>query len=1087
MKTRNKILTGLFLLVLLFLVSIGIACLYLYHNPSAVKSFIEKTFSKSTQSVCTIKTLSYSLKPLRVQAKGITLRAPRDEYGPYLEIRGMEADMALSGPFGHKTLTFTSLKIDGFSFQVSEKATLPGIKKGERRTLPLMRILKWLTALFLFRDIALEGVQLVNGHVAGRLGDKTVLVNGIHAEMDAEHRIAISGNTEIAWPSQNLLFNAPQVHFRTNRSISWVNPEIMATLTVTHSIVDSPRILVEDLQGRALITYSHKKRALFFESADVKAREVSLRRGMDMERSSMRLRVKTEGLFNMQEKRLEASGIDLSVNDTMQLRGKLEMVFGDETDFKFQVLDAHFLAQELIPLLPEKIKGPLAPISLSGPIQLRGSVDGMREKERWHLNCDLQSFLGKSHITYRMGHIRVDSEVSGGIGAKGRFPDIDMEVKLEGDKTMVSGIWIKPEPFHVGLYLSGKHPVYQIKDVSVRIPRAKLRVGDRDIPLEHLQLKTRRGRVDAQGRRVIVPEIHFDSSVLKNLLIALELDRQKLSLQLQGKDVRLMESLLALKLFPPGWQFTGKDSLLLSAVSNETGDWAFTSDVGLQDLRFQNQDGSTIGEKLSLRVKLDGKLDVNRSHIDARANLQVEEGELLYDRFYLDLKRSPFLSSVEGEYAWPQKSLKLSSLGCQLQDIIKLEMNGAVHFSGRKPQVHLSINVPKTPLKPLFHHFVLEPFKSERPSLSLMKLGGTIAANLDFTGTASRWTAKGRGQWETGELSSTTGVFSFSGIDLDLPIWVHSSPPREDVDAKTRRLGGRLTIDSFDLHPLPLQSLSLPLEASPDRLFVTSSTFIKVPGGRIELGPVMGKDLYRSQRSLKTSLRLDAFKLDPLLADTWNQSVTGTLEGRLDPVYFEGNALRTDGTLMARLFGGEILISGLAASGLFTPTPLLRLNAEWQGLNLEDLTGDTPFGKIEGQLRGFVRDLEIAYGQPQRFKLFLETVKKEGIRQKMSQKAVDSIAQIGGGQSPFMGVAGIMTSFFKEFPYEKIGIRASLENDLFRINGTIREGGTEYYVKGSGVPRVNIINVNPDNQIRFKDMVKRIRRVATSKTGPVVK
>jgi hypothetical protein len=284
-----------------------------------------------------------------------------------------------------------------------------------------------------------------------------------------------------------------------------------------------------------------------------------------------------------------------------------------------------------------------------------------------------------------------------------------------------------------------------------------------------------------------------------------------------------------------------------------------------------------------------------------------------------------------------------------------------------------------------------------------------------------------------------------------------------------------------------VQSLILPLEASPDRLSVTSSTFIKVPGGKIELGPVTSKDLYRSQRSLKTSLILGAFKLDPLLTGIWNQPLTGTLEGRLDPVYFEGNALRTEGDLMARLFGGEILISGLSASGLLTPTPLLKLDAEWRDLSLEDLTGDTPFGKIEGRLMGFVRDLEIAYGQPQRFNLLLETVKKKGVRQKMSQKAVDSIAQIGGGQSPFMGVAGMMTSFFEEFPYEKIGIRASLENDLFRINGTIREGGTEYYVKGSGIPRVNIINVNPDNQIRFKDMVKRIRRVATSKTGPVVK
>jgi hypothetical protein len=249
----------------------------------------------------------------------------------------------------------------------------------------------------------------------------------------------------------------------------------------------------------------------------------------------------------------------------------------------------------------------------------------------------------------------------------------------------------------------------------------------------------------------------------------------------------------------------------------------------------------------------------------------------------------------------------------------------------------------------------------------------------------------------------------------------------------------------------------------------------------------MSKDLYLSQRSLETSVNLDSIKLDPLLAGIWHQPLAGILEGALDPVHLKGHALHTKGDLKATVFGGDILVSSLSASGLFTPTPLLKLNARWKDLRLVDLTGETSFGRIEGILEGYVKDLEIAYGQPQRFDLLLETVKKKGIRQRMSQKAVDSISQIGGGQSPFMGIAGIMTSFFEEFPYEKIGIHASLENDVFQINGTIREGGTEYYVKGSGVPRVNIINVNPDNRIRFKDMVKRIRRVATSKSGPVVK
>ena len=138
-------------------------------------------------------------------------------------------------------------------------------------------------------------------------------------------------------------------------------------------------------------------------------------------------------------------------------------------------------------------------------------------------------------------------------------------------------------------------------------------------------------------------------------------------------------------------------------------------------------------------------------------------------------------------------------------------------------------------------------------------------------------------------------------------------------------------------------------------------------------------------------------------------------------------------------------------------------------------------------LKGHVKDLEIAFGQAQRFDLLLETVRKKGVPQKISVRAVDNIAFIGGGQSPFVGFAGSLASLFRNFPYEQIGIRASLGNDVFRINGTIREGGMEYLVKRGGLSGVNVVNQNPDNRISFKDMVKRIKRVTARSGGPVIK
>jgi hypothetical protein len=211
------------------------------------------------------------------------------------------------------------------------------------------------------------------------------------------------------------------------------------------------------------------------------------------------------------------------------------------------------------------------------------------------------------------------------------------------------------------------------------------------------------------------------------------------------------------------------------------------------------------------------------------------------------------------------------------------------------------------------------------------------------------------------------------------------------------------------------------------------------------------------------------------------------MTGKLDPVILEQGAITTAGEVEVRAFNGEIIFSDVGVTGLFTPSPLVKLNVQVKDVRLEQLTSGTSFGKIEGVLRGHIKDLQIANGQPQSFDLLLETVKTRGIPQKISVRAVDNIARIGGAQSPFMGLAGLYLTFFEHFPYRKIGVHATLKNDIFRINGTTDEGGKEYLVRRGALWGVDIVNQSPDNRISFKDMVNRIKRITTGSTGPVVK
>jgi hypothetical protein len=80
-----------------------------------------------------------------------------------------------------------------------------------------------------------------------------------------------------------------------------------------------------------------------------------------------------------------------------------------------------------------------------------------------------------------------------------------------------------------------------------------------------------------------------------------------------------------------------------------------------------------------------------------------------------------------------------------------------------------------------------------------------------------------------------------------------------------------------------------------------------------------------------------------------------------------------------------------------------------------------------------------------------------------------------------MGLS-LMTKFFKEFPYEKIGFECGLKNDVFTVRGLIHEDGVEYLVKRRFFAGINVINRIPDNRIGFSDMVERAKRVTTERS-----
>jgi hypothetical protein len=1042
MNVRNKLIIAFIISLLFVVTSLAGTLIYYYKHPNTIKPYIERLISTSTGMACTIDTLSFSLDPLYFKAQGISFNPLEDHSALHLEISDLAADMVMEGQFGRKTLVIKHLRIQKLLSHVPDKFVLPNMKPKDMSPSFFSQILGRTVRWFLFRDIFFEEVELSDGQITATFGDGRTEIKGVRAHMNLDHLIDIYCNIVLEWPSQRLLFTAPEFHITTQNAISLVDPQITGFLEATNATFQSPEIDIENIKTKGTIRYSFKNGSLNVESTELQLDGMHLKQALDT--SWPPLKAHIQGAINIQDREFNITDIDLNVHETLQLKGNLGMKIGTQSEFRLDILDGYVLSEKLLALLPDKITERVM-VSMSGSIFFRGKMSGQRKQKKWDFSGDLQASLNAYEISYMRGKTRFDAKVSGDFRVSGELPRLFLYADLNSEQI-------------------------------------RMELGTEDLLMKRVRIEILKGEMDTKGPSLLLPKIRLESSLLTNTHASMVLKHGLLDLKLHGQNVRLIESVQMFGLLPSGWKIDGLSDLEASVTQNKEKGWIFTSQIRLRHLVFENSNAEYVGEGVSFLLKTNGQLDLEKSQVLLDATLNTEEGELLVDRLFLDLSTHGFSSSLDAIYDVSRQTLQLSKYQIGLKNILSLIMKGRLHLKAPNPDVDLSIHMPRTSLSPLFHHFVLGPFQMEKPFLDSLDLAGDISADLNITGSTSEWKITGHAKWHEGRFASGDKALDFSGIDLDLPVWLGS----QNNELQMESIRGRLYIQNINTSLLDKQPLNLLLKMNPTGLSVEEPTILKTPGGTIEFGSVLCENIISSKRSIKTSLRLDEIDACSFFSELLPIPVHGTIKGELDAIYLEKNELHSSGQIRAQVFEGEILLSNLSIFRLFSSFPLYKAHIDLKDLNLLDLTKGTSFGEIEGILQGHIHDLEIAYGQPQKFELLLETVESKGINQQISVRAVNNIARIGGGSSPFMGLAGAIASMFQKFPYSKMGIRASLVNDAFKINGTVKEDGQEYLIKRSSFSGVNVVNKNPDSLISFKDMVKRIGRVTASKSDPMI-
>ncbi|MBW2016132.1 MAG: hypothetical protein JRJ01_04730 [Deltaproteobacteria bacterium] len=1083
-KTTRNILLALALALLLALSGLAGSLLYLYNHPLLVKSFLEKALSSTSGASLSIEELSYSLDPANITLRGIHL-------GPGTKLRGLQLDVSLlstglhlKGPLGRRRLILRDLHIQDPVLSFTRELTLPSNAAPEapaEGTFP--GILKTAVNYLLFSEIELQSADLSNGKVSGHMEDLVVTLSDIRGGLTRPDGVQVSFATALEIPSRRIRFYSENLKLTAERVLSLKDPEIPCKLRFRGGTIQASSFKTTALQCDAGLTYLAGKKVLKFITFDLKGKLIPPDGTIPHPASPLDFQVGAQGTLNLENFSADLSPLSVAFPGIVSLEGDMRTSPGPGTELWFRIRQGRLHPERLLRLLPPGLMGKDSAVNLSGTVTFKGELRGLRNGETWQTTYDLAILLQKNPFSFRYGTRGVAGEITSRLRAKGRFPGLEAGGRLEIQGARLSGMPVRAEGISCGLSFWWETPRLRIKKLHLHSPRVSMEVAGTAVPVSDLVLNVPEADLNTHKMEVRIPGATLRSSLFHNLSLDFTSEKDRFHLTLKGEETGLLGTLRELALLPAGWRLEAKDRLDLSLARGADGEWSAGARIGLRGLAAENPDGSAAGEGLLMDLTLTGRIRPDLSGIQWETTLAVTEGECLIEPFYFNLGRNPFEARCRGAYEVPMEKLDLQGLDLELKGLLGIKITGKLR--GRPPSTagHLNLRISKTPLQPVFRDLVADPFGAAHPLLSTLKVSGDLSGDMDLSFREGLREIKGRIGWHRGSLTLKERDIEISGLDLDLPLWGRW----DSADSGEEPLSGRCRIQSLSLPLLPEQPLDLTLAAHPNRLAVQRPFSIAIPGGEVEIGPLLCRRLFTSRPVLETSLTFENIALDPILSRIWPEETRGSARARLDPILLSGDSITTRGEVRADVFGGTVHISNLGVSGIGTPTPLFRADAEWDDLHLGDLTRGTSFGKIEGILRGSIKDLEIAFGQPQRFELELETIKRPGVPQKISVKAVENIAEIGGGRSPFMGLAGVFTSFFKEFPYKKIGIRASLKNDVFRVNGTIKEKGREYLVKRGGFSGVNVVNQNPDNRIRFKDMMERIKRIMKSRKGPVIR
>ena len=561
----------------------------------------------------------------------------------------------------------------------------------------------------------------------------------------------------------------------------------------------------------------------------------------------------------------------------------------------------------------------------------------------------------------------------------------------------------------------------------------------------------------------------------------------KLDLRLNGSNWQLESALSEIDVaamarvaapliaLPEGFTVSGRASGRFNAGGRNDDLKSMDADLAIEQLNFADAEGTLAGEALAGAFK--ARLAANRSGDFAVTDgrLMLTGGQAYSDPVFLDFARHGMTVDFEGILSSDANRFTAGKFALAHEGVASVSGSATLDLFGDTMLQEAKLAIADLDLSTALPAYV-QPYLIAS-SLKDIEGLGHVRGELDV---AAGLPSRAALTFDEVTLDSPTGALSVSGLGGAVN-WFD--------DALRSELAGEIEDDSFQsrvawksasLWGIEFGAVELPFTTTGRNFRLLEPKLLPVFDGGLAIRTLRLRHGGTDQMYLRFDAEVRPISVAMLSRALGWPEFSGTLSGSIPDLQLSHGVITLGGNLEASVFEGHVVVSDLQLRDPLGKFPRLHASIDVQNLDLELVTNTFSFGMITGRLSGQVKDLETFDWMPESFDAHFYTPPGDKSKHRISQRAVTNLSSIGGGSGGGVTAAlqGGFLKFFDSFSYDRLGLSCKLANDVCTMRGVENAPGGYYIVKGSGLPRINV--VSGQSRVAWTRLVRQLGAIMES-------